>query len=253
MAMVAMTTMMVIAFACSGGANDDDDNNGGRGDTIPDPPVLSDHVSLKGSDYYIVSLDELNFAALEAAGKVKQDIRMNGGTRQFYLWIAESNGALTYEGVPSVGPNAYGNPVDYVAIVTTGADGWSGAAFTMNDVDLSGIYNEADKYYYHFAIKSPTNQTTSGHTFQFNSQSLGAEINLFFGPENASEKFWNATWYADYPHDGEWHHFDIPVSLLVQKGWIWGEPYSTNVIVMTSGGVAGIELDIDAIFFYKKP
>ncbi len=68
----------------------------------------------------------------------------------------------------------------------------------------------------------------------------------------------------EYAHDGEWHHFEIPVSELKANGYYWRSTtadYKARYLLSFAyagtdkgGGefVPMLELNLDAIFFYKK-
>jgi hypothetical protein len=225
-------TLMVAAPSCSSNGSDDDDPNG-------KPPVVIPeglHESLKGSDYYLIQVDGETTGQLE--GRITQNYYINNETRNLYIW-AEGN--LTYAAGASEGPNAYGVPGAYISFVVLPEKGWSGGGFHYDNVDFSGITRD---YYFHIALKSPTNQPEIGHTFTFWSQ--GATVYLYFGPDAT-----NNDYVANYAHDGEWHHFDVPMSKFLDVGYLWTGP-ANAIIGFASGGIGGTELNMDAIFFYKK-
>ncbi|MDR2362775.1 MAG: hypothetical protein LBD91_08630 [Prevotellaceae bacterium] len=250
-AICATTMMMAIAFACSSGAGGDETDNEGDTPDIPIPANL--HESLKGTDYYIIYLDDVSFEALGGnlpGTRVKQNLRPDDIVNTLYDWITEGTGLLTYEpGTPN-GPNAYGEPSGYLAWVVS-THGWSGGGFQLT-ADVSEIANNPADYHFHFAIKSPTNQPNAGYQLNFGWPNVprDGEIKIYAGPPAQAPT--SAVWVQDYPHDGEWHHFDIPMSTISDGGWVW--PYSGIGYLpsFSSGGVVGTELNLDAIFFYKK-
>jgi hypothetical protein len=245
MAMLAMA-LMVAMPSCSSDNGGDEPYEEEPGPD-PEPTDPSDHESLKGSNYHVFYMDAVNSAAL--GNKIVQELWPNEVDRFFYNWLIEGTSNLTYNTNDAAsGPNAYGQPDGWLSL-TVSNGGWSGAAFAAT-ADFTEVYNDKENYYFHLALKSPTNQPNAGQEIIFHSQ--GTEVGLYFGPET-SGPIWNGQWYANYPHDGEWHHFDVPVSLLVERGWLWYSPYElVNMIVVTSGGVEGTELNLDAVFFYKK-
>ncbi|MDR0730017.1 MAG: hypothetical protein LBF19_07860 [Prevotellaceae bacterium] len=254
-AICATTMMMAIAFACSSGANDDPDpNTGGDTTDVPTPPIPVDlHESLKGSDYYVIYLDDVSFAALGGdlqGTRVKKKLLPDDVVNTIFNWITEGTGLLTYDFGTANGPNAYGQPEGYMAWVVS-THGWSGGGFLLN-TDLTELSNNAADYHFHFAIKSPTNQPNAGYQFNFGWPGVprDGEIKIYAGPPAQAPA--NTAWVEDYPHDGEWHHFDVPMSTIAGRGWIWpssGEGYLPS---FSSGGVAGTEFNLDAVFIYKK-
>jgi hypothetical protein len=65
-----------------------------------------------------------------------------------------------------------------------------------------------------------------------------------------------AVFLGNYEHNGEWQHFEIPFSQLVLRGYEWGRPFADSVQYLlgfqSPANVARTELNLDAIFFYKK-
>ncbi len=233
--LMAIFAMLTVAPSCD---KDDDNSNNNGEDPTEDPIDESLPLSLQGTNYYVIQLDETSFSSL--GKRVANDLRPNGTTRFLDVWAQGE----TYSAGTCQGPNAYGEITEWVSLVVVAPDSWSGAGWRITDgVDMTGI---DDTYNFHIAIKSPSNQPTAGHTFIFNSD--GNEIKLFFGPESEAG---SDLWYANYTHDGEWNHFDIPVSTLMEKGYMWENGLNGNVLGVLSGSVAGRELNIDAMFFYK--
>ena len=59
---------------------------------------------------------------------------------------------------------------------------------------------------------------------------------------------------GDFKRDGEWYCFDIPFSEISARAnpvFANAGNYVDNVISILSGGVTGVDLNIDAIFFYR--
>jgi hypothetical protein len=181
--------------------------------------------------------------------KVVADLRVNDVDKFLYIW--DWGEGLEFSPGTAIGPNAFGGD-GYFALIQ--ALGWAGAGFfTQPGPDLSGIDGS---HYLHIAIKSPTNQLTAGFEIHLVGSTEGI---ILLGPENHPNAILNDKyiWYADYPHDGEWHHFDIPVSVFIDNGFtafpstIPGD--GSNFLTLASPNVVGTELNLDAIFIYKKP
>lgn len=176
--------------------------------------------------------------------------------RDYDIW---SNGE-TFNGGTPMGINAWGQPEEYPAFVMTN-EGWAGGAIvsTLSEFetapDLSPLMD--GDYYFHFAVKSPSSQAHAAWKFIFYSE--GAEANFEFGTGTAN----------DYVHNGEWQHFEIPISELINQGYLWTGPLTVEGLP-TAGGdrkyilgflapahdelpcIEGTEFNIDALFFYKK-
>ena len=127
---------------------------------------------------------------------------------------------------------------------------WSGLGFastggTGTGKDLSMI---DDSYYLHFAIKGDDAQHVS-HAIWAGS----AKFSLGRAAFND-----NGTLYGllgDFYRDGKWYNFDIPVSKLQE----FANPifdnagnYLDNAIALLSGGNQGVNVSLDAVFFYRK-
>jgi hypothetical protein len=254
--MLAVAAGMVVAAAPLSSCKDDDANSD-AGDTDDENIVdvestLPDSIK-NGSDFYIIFLDE---ASADLGGKVKEPVML----RDYDVWPAgESLGV----GDP-LGVNSWGAPEEYITwVVNSWAEGWNGGGIIAilsefeATPDLSPIME--DGFYFHFAIKSPSNQTSVGWTLIFYSE--GPEISYYFGPQGGKPA--NVPYGGNYAHDGEWHHFEIPVSQLAGEGYSWSEPLNVNgnntdgrrylIGFQNPSHTVGAELNLDALFFYKKP
>ena len=214
-----------------------------------------------GSDFYIIYMDAKSEAALGTRVKEKTMLR------DYDIWQAGE----TLTAANRTGMNALGVDVSvpsWVAFdVDTGAvtTGWNGGAIVADTAmfkskipDLTAITDNADDYYFHFAIKSPATQPDAGWILILYSDSTYDDKGLkyYAGPQTHNT---DAKWLGDYAHDGQWHHFEIPVSELSSKGYEWGGPLSAEkgrvylLGFQSPANVPGTELNLDAIFFYKKP
>jgi hypothetical protein len=250
MAMLAMA-LMVAMPSCSS-------NNGDDPYEPEEPPIVIPgdvHESLQGTDYHLIFLDAISFSQLggeEVGTRVTQDLRPNDVDRFFQIW---PDGTSYSTNTATSGLNAMGQPEGWMPLIV-GTIGWSGAGFLIQTGDIRGI---DASYTFHMAIKSPTNQQQAGHLLTFVSDNLNVE--LYFGPEG-HELNNAARFYSNYEHNGEWQHFDIPVSYLIERGWVWTTPLTrvnddgtigANVVTwLSNGNPTGTELNFDALFFYKK-
>ncbi|MDR3367071.1 MAG: hypothetical protein LBO71_08925 [Prevotellaceae bacterium] len=255
--MLAVAAGMVVATApfssCEkNGNNDDPDDNGNEEELVEGESTLPDSIK-KGSDFYIIFMDE---TSADLGSKVKEPIML----RDYDVWPA---GQSLVAG-ESLGINSWGAPAEYIPwVVASWDEGWNGGGIIAKleefetTPDLSPIMD--GDFYFHFAIKSPSNQTGVGWTLFFNSE--GPDVSYYFGPMNGKPE--NVLYGGNYPHDGEWHHFEIPVSELANEGYSWSEPLNDKgnfaegrrylLGYQNPSHTVGAELNLDAIFFYKKP
>jgi hypothetical protein len=249
--MLAVAAGMVVATApfnsCKKSDSNDDADEEKKDEEIVDvASTLPDSIR-NGSDFYIIFLDE---ASADLGDKVKEPIML----RDYDVWQTGE----TLEAGESVGVNAWGAPAEYIPWIVTGTEGWNGGGIVgvrgegEPPLELSPIMEGG--FYFHLATKSPSNQPNAGVTLIFPSD--GTEVKYYFGKkENQPTDVPN--YGGDYPHDGEWYHFEIPVSELEKKGYSWTGPFRSEkrylISYMSIPHALGTELNLDALFFYKKP
>jgi len=199
--------------------------------------------SLKGTNYYLISIDDASVNNFIGSAKVVADFRPDGVIKNLYVWNGLNPG--TYNGT-----NFYGNATNWLSLVVTGVGGWSGAGYNvLAGTDLNKLKAITDdtsgKYYLHFAIKS---STTNSYEIQIG---YGASsVILVYGTAAMD----NVTPYVNFTRDGNWQEIEIPISVLKSKGLNYTTGMAaTNVFAMLAGGTAGVKLEMDAIFIYKKP
>jgi hypothetical protein len=218
-------------------------------------------------------MDNANQRTLNNANKVKIPKMI----RNYQIWPD----GTSLDGYTPVGANAWGDPVDaadpYTAFkVKSWGELWNGGAiitdlnvgFVGGVPNLKPVTDNADDYYFHFAIKSPIDQPDAGVILFFYSDGTpsnpagGGGLKYYAGPVNVDGITVETTWYRNsfgYAHDGQWHHFEIPVSQMTDKWYQWVGPLqSSNGIVHLLGfqsveHMPGTEINLDAMFFYKKP
>jgi hypothetical protein len=156
----------------------------------------------------------------------------------------------TYYGGDATGVNFYGNTEGYLAL-QVGNVGWSGAGFCLTangssweDADTlrQKIVANPDNYFFHMAIKSTDN---AAHSFYV----MGAEATHFTLGDHAE---YQAPVYADFPRDGKWQEFFIPMSRFanVLSGTTCAA--GVNVLVFLSQNMPGAKLNLDAVYFCDK-
>ena len=158
-----------------------------------------------------------------------------------YIWDG------TYIGATTTGKNFYGNNDGYVSLVVGGA-GWSGAGYCLtasgNGWQDAKALKEAivanpSNYYLHLAIKSTDNYS---HCFYL----FGSESTKFVIGANA---VYDGAVYANFDRDGAWHDFYIPMTKFANALANLAVEPGVNVFVHLSEGVAGAQLNLDAVYF----
>lgn len=224
------------------------DNPGGDDGDEPVPTMTLPDSILNGSDFYCIFLGESEEATL--GDKVKEPTML----RDYDVWP----GGETLAAKDRLGVNAFGAPEAWIAFDHAGSLGWNGGAI----VAILSQFEEApdlsvldESFTFHFAIKSPNNQKNAGLTLFFYSE--GTEVKYYFGPEASAPD--DQIYKGDYVHDGEWQHFEIPVADLMNDGYLWTGPMTADndrAYVLGFQGnphTVGTEINLDALFFYKKP
>lgn len=201
---------------------------------------------LKGSQVWPIILDGETYAA--NASKIVASFQPNDVDQFLYIW---SEGD-TYQGAEATGLNFHGNGEGYTALAVTNK-GWAGAGFCLtesgNGWEAAKALNEAivaapDDYFLHLAIKSTDNYS---HCFYF----MGSEATKFgIGPKAVYDA--PAATLTDFPRDGSWAEFDIPMSAYASALATLDVKAGVNVFCMLSEGVEGAQLNLDALYFYKK-
>lgn len=209
-------------------------------------PATSTAPGLDGSDYIVIYLDTETAAELE--GRVKYDYSIQTNEHiSMAIW------GDTYSLLSPSGTNAYGKSADYYNLKVLSI-GWSAMAIGMSDNDqiktLSEITKSPDEYYLHFAAKS-TVEDASHLIRVWGTDGGNGDYILGSGSLEGVTTPASPAILAD----GEWHHYDIPVSALVATGLSFDENTTStelNIFSAYSGGVTDTGLSLDAIFFYKK-
>ena len=199
---------------------------------------------VKGSKVWPVIMDQLTFEG--CGSKIAGDIRVDDVDNHLYIWPD----GTTYAAGDGVGKNAMGNDEGYVALTCTSAAlGWSGLGFCIEKAEsvaaLEALRQEIlanpDQYFFHLALKSTDKASHKFYVFNdgVNGFSIGtAEID-------------GGAIFADITRDGKWHEIDVPMSKFtagLQKPVAAGD----NVFCALSGNQPGAQLNMDAVYFYKK-
>lgn len=203
-----------------------------------------DAAQVKGSQVWPVVLDAITAEA--NASKIVADFRPNDVDQFLYVW---ENGSV-YEAGEGKGLNFYGNSEGYTALKVTNL-GWAGAGFCLTENGngwqgaealRAAIVANPDDYFLHLAIKSTDNYA---HCFYM----FGSEATKFV---LGSKSVYDGPVYKDFTRDGSWAEFDIPMAAYASALASTTCAAGVNVFVVLSEGVQGAELNMDAVYFYKK-
>lgn len=188
------------------------------------------------SDVVLISTSQGVTGHFQAAGANVIDLNVNDQNRNLYIW------ENTY--VPTVrtnGVNSFGWEEGYTRY-NVATVGWSGLGFNIADEDLSMV---DDTYWLHFAMRGTDQDVHTSHEVYL------ADAKFIIGNSNGS-----LASLGDFPRDGEWYYFDIPLSALEQfyTPVLGNNPaqFNNNIISFLSGGLVDAELCYDNIFLYKS-
>lgn len=201
--------------------------------------------SLKGSQFWPIAIDGTTADA--NASKIVGDFRPDDVGKFLYVWDA------TYVANDNpTGLNFHGNTDGFTAL-TVSTLGWAGCGYCLTETDASKAWEAAealraaivaspDDYYLHMALKSTDK---ASHCFYI----FGSEATKFV---IGSTAVYDGPLYEDFTRNGEWAEFDIPMSRFATALATTTCVAGVNVFVALTEGTAGAQLNMDAIYFYKK-
>lgn len=201
--------------------------------------------TLKGSQFWPIAIDGTTADA--NASKLVGDFRPDDVGKFLYVWDA------TYVANDNpTGLNFHGNTDGFTAL-TVSTLGWAGCGYCLTETDASKAWEAAealraaivaspDDYYLHMALKSTDN---ASHCFYI----FGSEATKFV---IGSTAVYDGPLYEDFTRNGEWAEFDIPMSRFATALATTTCAAGVNVFVALTEGTAGAQLNMDAIYFYKK-
>ncbi len=196
---------------------------------------------VKGSQIWPIILDGTTTEA--NASKTIASFAPNDVDQFLYVWDN------TYTGGTASGMNFYGNTDGYTTLIV--ASGWSGCGFCLTEKGTgwqaaealrAAIVADPDSYYLHMGIKSTDNYS---HCFYI----FGSEATKFVLGKTA---VYDGPVYQDFTRDGSWQEFDIPMSKYATALSSTTCAAGVNVFVALTEGVVGAQLNLDAVYFYKK-
>lgn len=201
--------------------------------------------ALKGSQFWPIAIDGTTADA--NASKIVGDFRPDDVGKFLYVWDA------TYVANENpTGLNFHGNTDGFTAL-TVSTLGWAGCGYCLTETDASKAWEAAealraaivaspDDYYLHMALKSTDK---ASHCFYI----FGSEATKFvIGPTAV----YDGPLYEDFTRNGEWAEFDIPMSRFATALATTTCAAGVNVFVALTEGTAGAQLNLDAVYFYKK-
>lgn len=174
------------------------------------------------------------------------DFRIDDTNNFLYIWSAGE----TYVAGEGTGLNFFGNNEGYVALQVAPGMTWSGCGFFIGATAASAaeqlrqaIVADPDNYFLHIGIKATTTGNHQLYTF------ANAETSFAIGTGTIEK----GSVVGDFTRDGAWHEFDIPMAQFAAAlSNITFSAAGDNILCALSGAQAGSQLNLDAVYFYKK-
>ena len=215
-----------------------------------------DYECLKGSDYYLFSVDGTTTAKL--GGKVTASLACDDLTTFFDWWNWQG-----FSATECTGPNFFGVIEGWFSLQVTGADGWFGGCFRLiapkeEDIAAPGadgtlpegkISQEA--YDTAVARRAALKKVTAEHTLHLAMRSSAAGNYSLGMLDGNTVQIGDENSKYGFARDNQWHEIEIPMSEFMS-----GETFSfdgVNMLYFTQGEAPmPANLDFDAVFIYKK-
>ena len=180
------------------------------------------------------------------ASKVVADFRIDDSVNNLYVWASGE----TYSAGDGTGVNFFGNNEGYVSLTVVAPEGWSGCGFNVGAANISkmkelrdAIVASPDDFYLHLAMKATT---TGNHQFY----TFGDAVSSFAVGTATIEK---GAVIGDFTRDGAWHEFDVPMAQFAAAlSKVDIKDSGCDIFSCLSGAQAGSQLNLDAVYFYKK-
>ena len=229
-------TKTCIVSITAAGSNPGGDNPGG------DNPGTT--ASVKGSEVWPIIMDAVTYEANKS--KMKGDFRVDDTNNFLYIWASGE----TYGKGDGAGKNFFGNNEGYVSLTVAAPAGWSGCGFCLGATSAAAaeelrkaIVASPDDYYLHFAMKATTTGNHQFYTFN------DATTSFAVGTATIEK----GEVIGDFTRDGSWAEFDVPMSKFATAlASINFLNTDGNIFCVLSGGQVGSQLNLDAVYFYKK-
>lgn len=203
-----------------------------------------DAKTVKGSQIWPIVLDGVTYET--CASKVVADFRIDDSVNNLYVWASGE----TYAAGEGTGVNFFGNNEGYVSLTVVAPAGWSGCGFNIGAANISkmkelrdAIVASPDDFYLHLAMKATTTGNHQFYTF--------AEKATSFAVGTATIEA--GAVIGDFTRDGAWHEFDVPMAQFAAALSKVNIPDAgLDIFSCLSGAQAGSQLNLDAVYFYKK-
>jgi uncharacterized protein YjdB len=209
--------------------------------TVTEAPESESLYSLRGSNYFVLQMGDKAFKQVK--DKVARDLRPNDAERNLQIW------ENTFIGQTGATADSYGNYDGWIRMVVSDK-GWSGAAYAAYGypLDMRRIHDNRGDYFFHIALKS--NQKQLAYTFTFSDGTNSATIVIGNRPNEAG--IWP---HYDFARNGTWQEINIPLTLPEFDALYAANIPTTevNLFAFSAGSERGVALDMDALFFYKRP
>ena len=199
---------------------------------------------VKGSQIWPILLDGVTAEA--NASKIVADFRPDEAEKFLYIWDQ------TYAANDNpTGKNFAGNTEGFMAL-TVGTLGWAGGGFFLAEGSSfaaaaeelrKAIVADPDNYFFHLAIKSTDQGSHCFYIMNNEATKFGIGASAVYDAPASSLR--------NFTRDGAWAEFDIPMSAFASalSSELAG---GINLFVILSEGTAGVQLNLDAVYFYKK-
>lgn len=199
---------------------------------------------VKGSQVWPIVMDAVTAEANKS--RIAGDFRIDDTNNFLYIWSAGE----TYVAGEGTGLNFFGNNEGYVALQVASGMTWSGCGFFIGATSAKvaeelrqAIVADPDNYYLHIGIKATTTGNHQLYTF-------GSPETSFAIGTGTIEK---GSVVGDFARDGAWHEFDVPMAQFAAAlSKVTFKAEGDNILCALSGAQAGSQLNLDAVYFYKK-
>lgn len=200
---------------------------------------------VKGSQIWPIILDATTYET--CASKVVSDFRIDDTVNNLFVWPDGSS----YNAGEGTGVNFFGNNEGYVSLVVVAPAGWSGCGINIGAANIDklktlrdAIVASPDDFYLHLAMKATTEGNHQFYTF-------GDAVSSFAIGTATIEK---GEVIGDFTRDGAWHEFDVPMAKFASAiaGIDIKDGEGHDILSCLSGNKVGSQLNLDAVYFYKK-
>lgn len=200
---------------------------------------------VKGSQIWPIILDATTYEI--CASKVVSDFRIDDTVNNLFVWPDGSS----YNAGEGTGVNFFGNNEGYVSLVVVAPAGWSGCGINIGAANIDklkalrdAIVASPDDFYLHLAMKATTEGNHQFYTF-------GDAVSSFAIGTATIEK---GEVIGDFTRDGAWHEFDVPMAKFASAiaGIDIKDGEGHDILSCLSGNKVGSQLNLDAVYFYKK-